>query len=197
MQIPILNGVFTDNDPEIRASYPVNLTPVAVESGLSSGYLRPSDGIIKNGTGLGIARGGINWNDACYRVMGSKLVLVAEDGTVTTLGDVGGSTANVTMDYSFDRLAIASDNKLWYWDDATLTQVTDVDLGTVLDVVWVDGYFMTTDGENLVVTELNDPTAVNPLKYGSSEIDPDPVEALLKLRNEVYALNRYTIEIFN
>jgi hypothetical protein len=80
---------------------------------------------------------------------------------------------------------------------STLVQVTDPDLGVVLDVVWVDGYFMTTDGEFLVVTELVDPTQVNPLKYGSSEVDPDPVVALLKLRNEVYALNRNTIEVFD
>ena len=76
-------------------------------------------------------------------------------------------------------------------------QVTDPDLGIVLDVVWVDGYFMTTDGEFLVVTELSDPLAVNPLKYGSAEADPDPVVGLLKLRNEVYALNRQTIEVFD
>jgi hypothetical protein len=49
----------------------------------------------------------------------------------------------------------------------------------------------------LVVTELTDPTQVNPLKYGSSEVDPDPVVALLKLRNEIYALNRNTIEVFD
>jgi hypothetical protein len=67
----------------------------------------------------------------------------------------------------------------------------------VLDVVWVDGYFMTTDGEFIIVTELLDPYAVNPLKYGSSEIDPDPVVALVKLRNEIYALNRHTIEVFD
>jgi len=66
----------------------------------------------------------------------------------------------------------------------------------VVDVLWVDGYFMTTDGTSLVVTELNYPYTVNPLKYGSAEADPDPVVGLLKLRNEVYALNRYTIEAF-
>jgi hypothetical protein len=77
-----------------------------------------------------------------------------------------------------------------------LAQVTDPDLGTVVDVVWVDGYFMTTDGEFLVITELNNPFAVDPLKYGSSEIDPDPVVGLIKLRNEVYAVNRHTIEVF-
>jgi len=44
---------------------------------------------------------------------------------------------------------------------------------------------------------LNDPASINPLKYGSSEADPDPVVALLKLRNEAVALNRYTIEFFD
>jgi len=195
-QIPILNGIYTDNGPDIRTSYPVNLIPVPTVSGISAGYLRPADGIVTFGSGPGIDRGGINWRGECYRVMGSKLVKIDAGGSVSTLGNVGGSGL-VTFDYSFDRLAIASSGSLFYWNGTTLTQVTDPDLGTVIDFVWVDGYFMTTDGEFLIVTELNDPTQVNPLKYGSSEADPDPVVALLKVRNEVYALNRNTIEVFD
>lgn len=198
MQIQILNGIYTDNGPDLRTSYPVNLIPVPKQSGISNGFLRPADGLVANGSGPGIDRGGINWQGVCYRVMGTKLVTVASNGAVTELGDVGGPVDSlVTMDYSFDRLAIASGGRLYYWDGVTLTQVTDTDLGVVLDVAWVDGYFMTTDGEFLVVTELSDPTQVNPLKYGSSEVDPDPVVALLKVRNEVYALNRNTIEVFD
>ena len=198
MQIPILNGIFVDNSPELRTSYPVNLVPVPKDSGISGGFLRPGDGLVANGTGPGIDRGGVNWQGSLYRVMGTKLVEINSAGTVTTLGDVGGPTTEyVTFDYSFDLLAIASGGRLYYWNGTTLVQVTDPDLGMVLDVVWVDGYFMTTDGASLVVTELNDPTQVNPLKYGSSEVDPDPVVALLKLRNEVYALNRNTIEVFD
>lgn len=199
MQIPILNGIYTDNGPDIRTSYPVNLVPVPKKSGISNGFLRPGDGMVANGTGPGIDRGGINWNGVCYRVMGTKLVTVASNGAVTVLGDVGGPVNTlVTMDYSFDRLAIASGGRLYYWNSALgLVQVTDPDLGVVLDMVWVDGYFMTTDGTSLVVPELSDPTQVNPLKYGSSEVDPDPVVALLKLRNEVYALNRNIIEVFD
>jgi hypothetical protein len=197
MQIPILNGIYADATPELRTAYPVNMVPVPKQSGISNGFLRPGDGIVANGTGPGTDRGGINWNGVCYRVMGTKLVSVASNGAVTVLGDVGGPTNTlVTLDYSFDLLAIASGGRLYYWNGA-LTQVTDPDLGLVLDVVWVDGYFMTTDGANLVVTELTDPLQVNPLKYGSSEIDPDPVVALIKLRNEVYALNRNTIEVFD
>jgi hypothetical protein len=198
MQIPILSGIFTDNGPDFRTSYPVNLVPTPKQSGISTGYLRPGDGIVANGTGPGADRGGINWRGGLYRVMGTKLVEISSSGAVTILGDVGGPEGElVTFDYSFDLLAIASGGRLYYWDESTLVQVTDPDLGVVLDVVWVDGFFMTTDGEFLVVTELVDPTQVNPLKYGSSEVDPDPVVALLKLRNEIYALNRNTIEVFD
>lgn len=195
-EINILSGIYTGGAAEFRVSYPVNLVPVPEQSGISAGYLRPADGLVQFGTGPGIDRGGIAWNGVCYRVMGTSLVKVNLDGTVTTLGDVGGST-QVSFDYSFDRLAVASNGNLFYWNGTTLTQVTDVDLGTVLDVVWVDGYFMTTDGTSLVVTELNNPAAVDPLKYGSAEMDPDPIKGLIKLRKEVYAANRYTIEVMD
>ena len=199
MQIPILNGVFTDTAPDFRQSYPVNMVPVALRNGISNGYLRPGDGVVQYATGPGIDRGGIEWQGDCYRVMGTKLVEVSSTGSVTVLGDVGGPTTDlVTFTYSFDRLAIASGGRLYYYSSSLgLIQVTDPDLGTVLDVVWVDGYFMTTDGEFLVVTELTDPTQVNPLKYGSSEIDPDPIVALIKIRNEIYAINSNTIEVFD
>ena len=196
MQLPILSGIFADGSPNFRTSYPKNMIPVPKGTGISEGYLRPGEGIVEAGTGPGVNRGGINWNGSIYRVMGTKLVEIAQDNTVTEIGDVGGTT-RVTFDYGFTYLAIASNNNLFLYDGTTLTQVTDPDLGTVLDVVWVDGYYMTTDGEFLVVTDLDDPFAVNPLKYGSSEADPDPVKALLKLRNEVYALNRHTIEVFD
>jgi hypothetical protein len=89
MQIPILSGVFTDNSPDVRTSYPVNLVPVPKTSGVSQEYLRPADGLVALGTGPGIDRGGINWSGVCYRVMGSNLVTISTAGVVTVLGDVG------------------------------------------------------------------------------------------------------------
>ena len=195
-QISILSGIYTDGDGDFRSSYPVNLIPVPKDEGISKGYLRPADGIIETGVGPGADRGGINWKGTYYRVMGTNLVSISSTGAITNLGGVGG-TSQVSFDYSFDRLAIASGGSLYYLSGTSLSKVTDGDLGTVLDVVWVDGYFMTTDGQFLVVTELDDPFAVNPLKYGSSEADPDPIVALLKVQNEVYALNRHTIEVFD
>lgn len=195
-QIPILSGMFTDTGPDLRTAYPFNMVPVPKDSGISAGYLRPADGITKLGDGPGANRGGINWNGECYRVMGTKLVKVGSDGTTLTLGDVGDG-GRVSMDYGFGRLAIASGGRLYYWDGLALTQVTDPDLGNALDVIWVDGYFMTHDGTNLVITELSDPLEISPLKYGSSEVDPDPLVAVKKIRNEPYAVNRHTIEVFD
>ena len=196
MQIPILSGIFTDESGDFRTAYPVNLSPVPMETGLSKGYLRPIEGLLQNGTSPGGAsRGGIEWNGVCYRVLGTILVSIASNGTVTAIGSVG-SGGHCTFDFSFDRLAISSGGSLYYYDGATLTKVTDVDIGTCLDIIWVDGYFMSTDGEYLVVSDLADPFSFNVLKYGSSEIDPDPINSVMKLRNEVYAVNRNTIEVF-
>ncbi len=197
MQIPIIKGIYSDQSGDFRVAYPINMVPIPQPNGISQGYLRYADGIVSNGTGPGIGRGGINWNNRCYRVMGDQLVEVLANGTVNNLGTVTNTTDMVSMDYSFDYLGIASGGNLYYWKGAALQQVTDPDLGTVVDFLWIDGYFMTTDGTFLIVTELNDPCAVNPVKYGSSELDPDPVVALLKLRNEAHALNRYTIEAFD
>ena len=119
MQIPILNGIYSDTKADFRSSYPRNLVPVPKKQGISQGYLRPADGISEFATGPGVDRGGINWNGVCYRAMGSKLVSVSSNGTVAILGDIGGATSQVTFDYSFDRLAISSDGKLYYYDGTT------------------------------------------------------------------------------
>lgn len=195
MQIPILNGIYADGSPDYRTSYPHNLVPVPKQHGLANGYLRPSEGVAAFATGPGPDRGGIVWNGLCLRAMGQHLVCIEKDGTTNILASLGGDET-VSMDYSFDVLGICAGGKLSYWDGATLSDVTDPDIGRSNDAIWIDGYWMSTDGEFIVVTDLQDRYRVNPLKYGSSEADPDRIVALKKLRKEVYALNRYTIEAF-
>jgi len=197
MQISIVKGIYTNNVSDIAVSFPKNLMPVIQESGISSGYLRPTDGIVSYGNGPGISRGAINWKDNCYRVMGEKLVRISSSGSYVELGTVDNDGLQVRMDYSFTHLGIVSSGKFYLYDGESLRQVTDRDLGFVIDGMWIDGYWMLTDGEYLIVTELNDPFTVLPTKYGSSEIDPDPIVGLKKLRNEAYAINRNTIEIFD
>jgi len=192
---PILKGVYADQYARLRTSLPVNLEPLVIDTGLSEGQLLAAPGITQLATGPGQDRGAyVAKSGVCYRVMGTKLVSVL-GAAITILGDVGAG-GPVTFTESFDRIGINSGTRLYYWNGSALSQVTDPDLGVVIDLQWVDGYFMTTDGESLVVTELNDPYAVDPLKYGSAEVDPDPIQCLRKVRGEIYAINRYSIENF-
>lgn len=199
MKIPIAKGIYTTSGYDFRESYPVNMTVVVQNTGVDEAYLRTAEGIeFHFQLPFYPDRGGINWRGDHYRVVGANLIKYGPGASYTLIGGLlGGTSSQVTMDYSFDRLAIAIEGKLYYYDGTTLNYVTDPDLGYVVDMVWVDGYFMTTDGQYLIVTDLNNPYAVNPLKYGSSEADSDPIKALLKVKNEVYALNRHTTEIFD
>ena len=196
MQVPIVSGVYADINGDFRTSYPQNLVPVPKENGISQGYLRPADGIVEFITGPGKDRGGMMFDGVHYRVMGNSLISIGAGGEILTLGEMPG-TGRVRMDYGFGRLAIVADGFLYYLVDGEVSRVTDPDLGRAYDVLWADGYFLTTDGEFIVQAELNDPTSVNPLKYGSSEANPDPIQCLRKVRREVYAINRFTTEVFD
>lgn len=194
MRVPLLSGILADETAEFRTSYPVNLETVAVDNKIAKAQFRAPAGAVPFLTGPGIDRGGVEWGEELYRVMGTRLVRITPVG-ITDLGDVG-EGGPVTFAIGFDRLAVRSGTRLYYYNGTTLTQVTDPDLGAVVDLLWIDGYYMTTDGTSVIVTELNDPTSVVPLKYGSAEEDPDMVTGLIKLRNEPYVLGRYTIQVF-
>jgi hypothetical protein len=190
--------MFTDGAGDYRESMPINMEPIIEDSGISSGYLRQPDGITElSSNNPGLDRGGINWNSKCYRVLGTEFSFIAEQGAASKIGDVKGSN-KAKYDYSFDYLCVVAGGLAYLYDGSDFNRITDMDLGApIIDVVWVDGYFMFTDGTSLIVTDLDDPFSVNPLKYGSSEVDPDKVVALKKIRNEVYAVNRNTIEVFD
>lgn len=196
MRIPLLSGIYVDQGPDFRSAYPVNMVPVPKVSGIAEGYLRPAEGIVSSGTHPGEMRGGAEWKGVLYRVMGAEFVSIDVNGNVVVIGSIGG-TGRVRMSYGFEYLSIASAGQLWLYNGTTLARITDPDLGVCVDAIWADGYYVSTDGEFIVVTELNDPFAVDPLKYGSAESDPDPIIALHRIRNEVYALNRNTIEVFS
>lgn len=193
--IPLLYGAKGSNSADFDVALPINMEPVPVDSGLSKGYFRTTAGAEQIGVGPGVDRGSVLWNSQHIRVMGNSLVQVATDGTVTTLATIPGS-GPVRLDYGFGRLGIAADRKLFYWDGTTLTQVTDPDLGPVVDMAWMDGYYVTTDGNSIVVTDLADPTSVNPMKYGSAEADPDMVTGIMKLRGELIAFGSNTVEFY-
>lgn len=194
-QVPILSGIATSGADYV-ISYPRNVIPTALSTGVSDAYLRTAEGIdefaLINESFNGGDRGAINWKGELYRVIGQYFLKIDSTGNYTIVGTLP-TGGNVRFDFSFDYLAIACSNNLYLYNGTTVQQVTDPDLLEVVDMLWVDGYFMTTDGKFAVVTDINNPFSVNPLKYGSLQNDPSPIKALLKVKDEPYALSRYTI----
>lgn len=195
-QVPILAGINTTLNSEFSISYPRNLVPIALETGISGGYLKTAEGLelftTINESLLGADRGAINWNGSLYRVIGQYFLEIDALGGYNIIATVP-TGGNVRFDFSFDYLGLACSDNLYLYDGTTFAQVTDPDLLEVHDMLWVDGYFMTTDGEFIVVTDIDDPFAVNPLKYGALQNDPSPIQCLLKVKDEPYAISRYTI----
>lgn len=116
MQIPIFEGVYADNTPDFRSSYPINMVPVAKPTGISAGYLRPAEGIVESATGPGISRGAIFWKNLIYSVMGDQLISYQGVGDVRQIGEITGNK-RVRFTYGFTNLAIAADNKLYLYNN--------------------------------------------------------------------------------
>lgn len=194
--IPLLSGLQSNQQAEFVQVFPSNLEPISLENGISHGQLKTSPGAVIVANGSGPDRGGIIFNDLQYRIMGTKLVSVSSANVLTVLADVGaGGKCGFAL--GFGRLAIRSATRLYYWDGATLVQVTDPDLGQCIDLAWLDGQFFSTDGTYIIATDIADPTNINPVRYGSAESDPDMVVGLLPLRGEMYVFGSSSIEVQN
>jgi hypothetical protein len=198
-QIPIISGIYSDASADYRTRYPHNLVPVPKNTGQNRGYLGYTDGIEKEADAEGESRGGL-WNERQrrqLRVIGETLHEVLENGSLINRGSIAGS-GRVTMTYSFNSALIVGNNRAWIFDNnSVLTEITDADLGEPIDGVWIDGYYVFTDREFILHTELNDETAIEPLKYGTAESDPDGVSAVGRVNNELAAFGRHTTEFFD
>lgn len=138
------------------------------------------------------------WNEEQgihFRVSGEELIQVNPDGSAVSLGAISGSQ-RASMAYSNNSQAIVADGKLWLYDGA-LNQITDPDLGSPIDICWIDQYYFMTDGENLFHTDILDETQIDPLQFSTANFSPDPTLGVAKTTdNQVIVFGRYSTEWF-
>lgn len=201
MQISLIKGDKVSDNVDYRDALPVNMYAVAREILGAAGYMINWFGLTSLAAGEGIDRGGIwvSTEDLIghYRVSGESLISIDSDGTVTVLGEIAGSSY-VSMDYSFNNLAIVADGLLYYYNpDDGLRQMTDPDIGSPIDVVWVDGYFFLTDGKDIYHSDITDEEAFAPLDFGNAQFAPDSSKGLGKNEdNEVMVFGDFSTEYF-
>jgi hypothetical protein len=196
--LTLVKGDIHNPEVDYDDNLPVNMYAVQRKILGADGYMIGYPGLTSFGTGFGIDRGGF-YNDRQedhYRISGTQFISVAADGTVVNIGEITG-TKQASMPYSFNTQCIVVDSKMWLYDDVTLDEVIDPDLGDPIDCVWINGYYFLTDGEYLYHTDINDESAIDPLKFATAEFMPDKSLGVLKTQdNKVAVFGRYTIEYF-
>lgn len=189
------HGIKTD----YRDLLPVNMYPVIKPVLGAQGYMLAYPGLTQFGEGVGLDRGAA-YNErqgVHFRLSGEKLLSVSKTGVVASLGTIPGAS-QAAMSYSFNTQCIVADGGMFLYSALLgLSEVTDSDLGSPLDVVWVDGYYFLTDGEYIYHTDIDDEKSIDPLKFATAEFMPDPSIGLGKTQdNKVIVFGRYTMEYF-
>lgn len=113
-----------------------------------------------------------------YRVIGNNLVIVPDSDPnsvafLDSLGVISGSD-QCRFAYSFNNLAIVADKKLFYYNNVEgLRQITDPDVGNPIDIVWLQNYFVLTDGVNVYHSNILNEEQYDQLSFGTAEFRPD------------------------
>lgn len=202
MKLPLIKGTRVEADAEWRDSLPVNMVGFAQSIGSWSGYLRTVDGLTSYATGEGQDRGGI-WSDRFrkhYRVSGQSFIEVGQFGETTSLAPattISGS-GQVNLDNSFNSVAFVANGDYYRWDGSTLTNIgRPAGAEPLIDLCWIDGYYIFTDKENLWATVINDETSFVPNGRAGSDFAPDAIVGVAKSTdNKLMVFNRYTTERF-
>lgn len=197
LQLPLLGGGKQTN-LDYRDLLPVNMMPVFRNIKGDQGYLLTIDGLEQFSETSGVARGGY-YNERFnkhFRVSGERLESINTDGSVDVIGVIPGNGI-CRFASSFNTQAILADGRLFLYDNATLTEVIDPDLGSPIDITWFRGIYVLTDGATIFQTDINDEFSISPLKFVTSEFSNDQTFAVRQTENnQVIAFNRTSIEYF-
>lgn len=140
-------------------------------------------------------RGVYNWNGDVYAVF---------NGTLYKNGSSLGSVANSGM-YHFSSdlltqdLVLKNSTNAYTCDGTTVTAISDADYPatTVPGIGYLDGttYVMTPTAE-IRGSDLDDPTAWDPLNTITAQIEPDAGVAVAKQLVYIIAIKQWTTEVF-
>lgn len=199
--VTLIKGDKIKVETDYGDALPVNMYAVKKEILGAKGYMIEYPGLTKLVDGTGKDRGA-HYNERFenqYRVSGTKLISVSAAGVVAELGTVPGEDQARLIDlYSFQTQGVIAAGRFFLYDPVGgFNEVTDPDLGSPIDGVWVNGVYFMTDGEYIFHTDVADETAIDPLKFATAEFMPDPSNGIEKTQdNKVLVFGRYSLEYF-
>lgn len=201
MQIPFIKGDSVDDNVDYRDALPVNMYAINRDILGAKGYMINFFGLSDYANGVNVDRGAI-WVslpslEGHYRVSGSCLLRIDKFGNTEDLGTIPGSS-QVSMAYSFNNLAIVASGKLYYYNEGQgLREITDADVGSPIDIDWVNSKFFLTDGESIYTSNVADEEEYESLDFANAEFMPDSSRGVSKNEdNEMMVFGAFSVEYF-
>lgn len=150
-------------------------------------------------TGSGIDRGMVVYLGEKYKVSGTSLISINSSGTATTRGTVPGTGQCIFAIVWDDSLAgyglvISTDGLRYYYNQSTVSLMTDADLTTGNSVAAMNDVliFDCTNGD-MVHTVNGEPTNVSAF-YATTNTTPDGLQRLYVFGQMLYAYGANSIE---
>ena len=151
----------------------------------------------------GEVRGGIEYNDKAYFVIGNTLYEVTASGSSVSRGTLSTSTGRVSMAHNgvragaVQQIFIADGSGRYIYDNTTSTLTAYTDYAAVT-VVFLDGYFVfnVKDTDRFYITSLYDGTTVGVDDYATAEGDPDELQAVASNRRDLFLFGKKTLEVW-
>ncbi len=146
-------------------------------------------------------RGAATWyTDECpYFVIGSRLVRVESDETITDIGYIAG-TRDVVFSIGTVNLVIVVKGGEGYFYNRTngLQQITDTDYQSSDSADFIDGrhVFIPSDGTPAFYSEIDNPNDIGPLNFFDAEELPDLNRATINIKNNLYVAGSESFEIY-
>lgn len=201
MQSPILGSAYTARSVNAADNRMVNLFPEIIpEGGKTPAFLNRAPGLkLEFTVGTGPVRGLWTFGGYAYVVSGNTLYKVDSQYNVTTIGLVA-NDGPVSMTDDGTHLFIACNGPSFVYNATTLAygQITDPDFPGALTVSYLNGYFVfiEPDSQFVWVTQLLDPTSIDPLDFASAEGSPDGLVSSITDHSEVWLFGTNSVEVW-
>lgn len=150
--------------------------------------------------GSGPHRGSLEHSAKMYVVSGSGVYSVNTDETVTFIASINTFTGRVGIASNGTQLMIVDGADGWIYNSVTnvWAQITDLDFVDAFQVVFFHGRFIVVKpntGE-FYISSLYDGFIYAALDFANAEVDPDNLNALHILQQELWLLGEYTTQIY-
>jgi hypothetical protein len=201
MQSPILGSAYVARSVNAADSRMINLFPEVIpEGGHTPAFLNRAPGLkLEVAVGVGPVRGLWTFGGYAYVASGNTLYKLDTEYNITTLGTLA-NDGPVSMADDGTHLFIACNGPSFIYNASTdaFGEITDVDFPGALTVSYLGGYFVfiEPDSQRVWVTELLDPTSIDPLDFASAEGSPDGLVSSITDHSEVWLFGTNSVEVW-